>query len=231
MTDLVQTSGVQKDNAVATSSTFTMPGNFTAGKSAVCAISHYETVGNRISGVTLGGTAATRDAQKTSGVQSVEIWRADNIAGGTADFVITYGGGAGNYVSCGCEEWNSFTRVDTPTLNTTNATGANPSISTATGTAQNVETCYAVMAFTDSATPTITPPGGSWVQAWENENGSTQIPGSGVYIELTSAGTQTATWSSSSLTWFAATLAYSFTAMPPTTLGQFDPDMRLSHWF
>jgi hypothetical protein len=217
-------------NATAGPETFTMPGNFTAGNSAVCSISHYEPASNRIASVSIGGTAATRDAQYLVGGQSLEIWRADSLAGGSANVVVTYGGGTGNYISCGCDEWTPFSGVDTATSNTATATGANASVSTAAATAQAVEVCYALMMFSDSATPAVTAPAG-WVESWRNNNGTSQEPGFGSYKELSSTGTQTATWTHTSLTWFAQILAYKLGPPPRTTLGQFDGDMRISHWF
>ena len=117
MTALVQTSGTKIVAASAGPETFTMPGNFTAGNSAVVTLSHFLTAGTAVTSVTIGGTAATRDLQYDfgGGTQEIEVWKADNIAGGTPNFVVTYGGGTLNYLDCGCEEWDATLAIDSGT--------------------------------------------------------------------------------------------------------------------
>lgn len=108
----VQTTGNKHITASTNATeTFVFPAPVTAGNTVVLCITTFEGGGTSPTGFTLGGTAAVKDAtkQKTAGNYTLSIWRATNVAGGTANCVLTWDfDHSGSYFTCSAEEWSGF---------------------------------------------------------------------------------------------------------------------------
>lgn len=108
----IQTSAQLVDNNNATGTkTFAMPGNFTSGNSATVECANFNSSGLDISAITISGTAAVKDAtlrDSNASSYAVSIWRAQNIAGGNANIVVTYGNASASYFVGKVKEWAPF---------------------------------------------------------------------------------------------------------------------------
>lgn len=210
-TTLVQSSGTLLDHANSTGSkTFTnaVAVNFTASNSAVFACSMANTSQLEISGVTIGGTAATKVKDFNNTNNSAywgSIWFVQSMAGGTRNIVVTYGDSSASYVVGSVEEWanmpasafdataNGATgeRIDTSVTTTLTITSGSK--------AQNKEIVYAIgySSKTFASVSTIAgPSGGSggWVQTALQNTGGTDIGCSAGYTQVNGAGTESATF-------------------------------------
>lgn len=149
------------------SSTVTAPGSFTAGNTGIVTFVHWSDAGApgsmRITGVTIGGTAATkRIEQDTSDSDGhTEIWIATNMTGGTANIVFTYtGGGGNNYVSYGGLELSGMSATPNDLTGTLAETStATPGITHGT-LAQSVEIIIITMHNYGADLSSVTPPTG-----------------------------------------------------------------------
>jgi hypothetical protein len=163
--------------------------------------------------VTIGGTAAVLDTQTPgpSGTFAFETWRATNMAGGTANIAITVGGGAGNHImSYAVTEVDalSLTPVDSPTLAYNSGTSVSPAVSMASTSTQANEIAFAGFIHATDINSAITPPSG-WTAAWEEEDGTTKMPGGCVYKILSSTAIDTATWTVvDSVAWYSSIVTY-----------------------
>lgn len=202
---IVQSSGKRQADGVSSSSSFNAPGNFTAGNTVIVTVAHYVTGGSRISGVTVNGQAAVLDKRRTgSGApaqSSADIWRCTNVPGGGSGFVITYGGGSDNFVSCGVDEHSGFTASPLDqTGEKTSGTGTAPTVSTTGAITQANETVYAVAENDDgtSSAGWSTPSG--YTQSWVEQDSNSHQGGQASYRILSGAplAVQAATWGHSS---------------------------------
>jgi hypothetical protein len=199
--------------APSTTDTQTHTSNFTAGRTAVLTVSHYQAQGNRITGVTIGGTAATPDTQTPgpTGQFTFETWRATNMAGGTANIEVTTGGGSSNHIMSYAVtqvQALSLTPVDTPTKAYGSGSSAAPSISMGSTGAQANEIAFAGFVHATDINSAITPPSG-WTAAWEEEDGTTKMPGGCAYKILSSTAVDTATWATAdSVAWYSSIVTY-----------------------
>lgn len=203
---MVQTSGKKVEDAVNGARTYTMPGNFTANNSGVVTIAHYDGGGlGAITGVTIGGTAATLRKRKVdvpTGFIRAEVWAAQNIAGGTPNFVVTMTGTGSQYISCGCEEWDNFAASAFDQSGSAEGVSTAPSATTDGATAQADEVSYAV--FADATTSgsnwgNTTPPTG-YTEVWDETDVTLHQGGSAAYKVLSSIVTETATFTSGTTT-------------------------------
>lgn len=208
----VNSSGkLQADNTVGTSATLNAGFTFTAGRDAILTMVAYGGSGFP-SAVTIGGTAATLDAVNTAADASnrPQIWRAQNIAGGTANVVVTVAATA--YLTLAVDEWASgvldASAVDAGTANSAQGTSAAPSVATATTTSQASTVVYAVaLALNASAANGFVAPSG-YTQAFVEQDASNHESGCGAWKEETTAGVKTSTFAMTSSTWAATTVAY-----------------------
>lgn len=202
--------------------TFNAGFTFTAGRDAILLLNHFAT-GQTITGVTIGGTTATLDVALNKFLtsdNSARIYRAQNIAGGTANIVITVSGGTDHYISGAVHEWAAgdltASALDTGTGNTATGTSAAPSASTATSTSQANTIIYALLCPSTGVTnDNITGPSG-WNVMWTEQNSSAHEGGRGAWIEEASAGTKTATFGMTSGDWGVAIVAYKLSAASGT---------------
>jgi len=196
-----------------TTDTQTHTSNFTAGKTAIMVIAQYQSANNRITGVTIGGTAATLDAQTPSptGQFVLETWRATNMAGGTANIAVSVGAGPNNHaVSYAVTQVDalSLTPVDTPTKAYATGTNTAPAISMGSVAAQANEIAFAGFTWEDTLTAAITAPSG-WTETVQHTNGTTEIPIGAAYKILSSTAIDTATWTIASAgTWYSSIVTY-----------------------
>ena len=217
---VIQTTGKFQFTSVSGNQTANMGSNFTAGNGGVVEFVHYNggTPGNRISGVTIGGTSATLAVRVVDAANqnTWECWyvpTSAGVAGGTTQIVLTLPAGTGQYITGSAEEWSDLDVLDTNGGNVT-GTGSGsstaPSATTSVSTSQTPVILYG--GFVDSAGTnwtSATPPA-SWTESWEEPSGSTQEAGAGGYFADSGAtGTKTGTWATgSSMTWSAAIAAF-----------------------
>ena len=199
-----------------TTYTFTASFTFTAGSDAILKLVSYDDNGTFLTGATIGGTTATRDAylEKFSvSSNSIHIFRAQNIAGGTANVVVSFTNAAGtHYITGNVEEYASGVflnpAVDGGTANTATGTSAAPSVSTAATTSQANTSIHAVtLPNTGIANNNITGPTG-WTVSWTEQDSAIHEAGRGAYIDETTTGTKTATFGMTSGSWGAIIVAY-----------------------
>jgi hypothetical protein len=168
---------------------------------------------NRITGVTVGGTAATLDVSAVSvdGQNIVEIWRASSVAGGTRNIVVNLTATSGQYITLGAEERDDIPASPLMTTGTGGPTTSSaPAATTSGSTTETPAVLYA--AFVDYAGTnwtSATPPT-SWTESWEEPNGGTRQAGSGAYFsDFGGTGTKTATFATgASMSWVCAIAAY-----------------------
>jgi len=205
MSGIVQTSGKKQINSTSGSTTFTAPSNFTANNSVVIVVSFFANA-SRISGITVSGTAATKVVERLGDAGTyTEIWLAQNIAGGSANVVLSYTG-IGNYVTCVFDEWDNFSASAGDATGGAGPTSSlAPSATTSGATAQASEVSYAGFTFSDSTIlTTITPPAG-YAEQFEELDSNSNVGGSAAYKVLSSIVTETATFATNaSISWCAA---------------------------
>lgn len=230
---LIQATGkLQRDN-VSGAQTFTnaFASNVTAGNTCFIDISHYSsTAGSNITGVTIGGTAATLVVRKASADNAnfAETWRASSVTGGTRDVVVTLTGTTGQYLTCGADEWDNVqaspddgngtggpTTSSAPSATTSGSTTVTPTL------LRGVFTDYAGTSWTSA-----TPPSG-WTEAWEETDGTSHEAGSAAYyVDSGATGTKTGTFATgSSMSWVCAISAFKLSsggsAQPPRSMHQY----------
>jgi hypothetical protein len=198
-----------------TTDTQTHTGNFTAGRTAILTLSHFNgnTPVSRIASVTIGGTAAVRDTQTPSPTSTFvyETWRATNMVGGTPNIEVTTEASASNhFLTYAVTQVGalSLTPVDSPTKAYNTGTSVSPSISMGSTGAQANEIAFAGFTWSDSGDSTITAPSG-WTEAWQHTNGTTDMPGACAYKILSSTNIDTASWTlGTAWTWYTSIVTY-----------------------
>lgn len=221
MASPLNSSGLLQVDADTTSETFNAGFTFTAGRDAFLNVAHFASAGNTIASVAIGGTAATRDvrADGTSGDAHAEIWRAQNIAGGTASVVVTYTGGSDNYVSGSVEEYAAGVFVnpalDSGTENTATGNSTAPSATTAISTSQaDTQIIGVFVTGTSVVNNGITGPT-SGTQTWVEQNSSAHEGGAGGYRTESSTGSKSMTFAMTSGLWAACVAAYKLAPLGP----------------
>lgn len=207
---LIQTTGKLQANNVATSSTFNAPSNFTAGNKVILSLVHYQGGGNRISGITVSGTPGARVSTVSGDANNhTERWFFENIAGGDDEIIVSYGGGADNYVTGSAEERNDIGVFYTS--NSATGTSTAPTASLIGKTAQPKTLTYASFVNLSVDLTTITEPSG-WTQTFEELVVTGIEGGAAAYIESTSVTALTAAFAvNTSIAW--AALIDSFTIL------------------
>lgn len=211
----VNSSGLlQADNIAAGTITLNAGFTFTAGRDAVFQ-GVFWAVGDNVTGVTIGGTAATlRVNSEDAGNNILIIAEAKGIAGGTANVVIQRDGTQGAFTTGAVTEWASADGLtyDTGTANTATGTGTAPAVSTAATTSQASTIVFGVVLDSaGSASNVFTGPTG-WTVLFTENDGVNHEGGSAAWVEETSAGTKTATWSETQGGgWSAGIAAYKLT--------------------
>jgi len=211
---IVQSSGKKFADAVGSGTqNFTASSNFTAGNTGILTLVYYNNgTGGAVTGVTIGGTAAVKDASnQDAGPQNfVEIWRATNMAGGTNAFSVTISGGTGQYVTCGVDEHSGLSATPLDQSGTANGNSLAPSATTGGATADASELLVAAYVDTTGTNVTSVTPPTSWTESWEEADGATREGGSGAYYyDSSGTGTKTVTFGvSASTTWEAVIATY-----------------------
>lgn len=202
-TTLVQTSAIKTDvNNLTTTFTFTMPGSFTAGNSAVLSGASY-TSGASVppSSVSIGGNAATMAISKadvgTANYQT-SIWYVQTLTGSSSTVVVTYANATGGYFSGSCEEWTAFasTCLDQTASGSILDTSTNAFLDITTGAkSQNIEIVYAVVQDDrESIALTLVGPTSGYTQTALQSGASANILVAAGYKKVNGAGTETAHW-------------------------------------
>jgi hypothetical protein len=210
---LVQSTGKKQSDSLGSGTTnYTAAANFTAGNTGIFEAVHFASASSRISGVTIGGTAAVKDVDKSDGgvVNHAEIWRATNMAGATNVIAVTYAGG-NNYISFSCEERDDIFQQSPFDQSGTAGptTSAAPSATAAGNTAQADELAVAVFCDTAGTNWTSATPPAGYTESFEEFDGTTHEAGAGAYGELSSIATPTATFATgASMTWIVALATY-----------------------
>lgn len=184
---------------------------FAAGRDAVLTLSHYGT-STTITGITIGGTAAVLDASRNkfqSSEQSVRIYSAHDMVGGTDEVVFTYSGGSDHYISFSVEEWAEPLTVNADTPGGAESFSNTPAASTSAATTVPSTLVYAVVGVTDNgAAQGLTGPTG-WNSVWTEQNNSIHSAGRGAWIEETTTGVKTGTFGRAAANpWGVAIVAY-----------------------
>lgn len=194
----------------------------TIGNSAIVSIVHYGAgvANNRITAVSVGGTAGVKDVDKTdaANLNYVEIWRVSNIAGASRDVTVTLPATSGQFITLGVEEWDNISLVSpldqTGTGGPTAGSSA-PSATTGGATSQANEVSYAAFCdYVGTNWTSSTPPTG-YTASWAETNGTAQEAGSAAYQILSATGTQTATFTTgASMSWISVIATYKLGAPP-----------------
>lgn len=218
---VIQTTGKLQRDSVSGAQTFTnaFPANATAGNTCVLVLTHFtSTASSFATGVTIGGTAATRDIRAVSADNAnvLEVWRATSVTGGTRDVVVTLTATAGQFLTCSAEEWDNISTSSPLDASGTGGptTSSAPSASTSASTTQTPILLYG--GFTDYAGTnwtSATPPSG-WTETYEEFDGTAHEAGAGGYfVDSGATGTKTGTWATgASMSWVAGIVAYKLTA-------------------
>lgn len=214
---LIQTTGKFQFSSVSGNQTANMGANFTAGNGGVVTFNHYNggTPGNRITGVTIGGTAATLAVRVVDGANqnTWECWsvpKSTGVAGGTTQVVLTLPAGAGQFITGSAEEWDDNDTVDTGVTGTGFGTSTAPSATTGISTSVTPVRLYGGFVDTVGTNWTSATAPASWTMTWDEVSGSTQEAGAGGYFtDSGGTGTKTGTWTTgASMTWSAAIVAF-----------------------
>lgn len=227
---LIQTSGKKRADGVtggASAVTWAMPSNFTAGNDAVLCVGLYDSVSGRITGVTLGGTAAVRAVRITAGTLSGDIWYAESMAGGTPNIVISTDSGTGQYLSGSCEEWDNLASTSLDQTGTGTGSSSSPSVTASGATTQADEVVYAMLISTDGINWTNTTPPSGYTETYDEPDNSSFMGGSGAYKVLSATETPTATFTTgSSIAWSSALATFKLSS-GAATLDQYGFRWRL----
>lgn len=195
----LQNKTFQGDSVAGGAQNLAMNSNFTAGSTAVLAITLYGNGTSSVVSVTMGGTSATKDkAHGDGGNNFVELWRAENVTGGTTAVVITLAAASGQFFTCGVDEWASGVFAATPVdANSGTATGSAstaPSATMAGAMAQANEISYAAFCDpTGTNWTSLTVPSG-YTSMFAESNGSTHQAGGAAWKQLSAIVTETATF-------------------------------------
>jgi hypothetical protein len=212
---IVQNKAAQFDN-VSGNRTITADANFTAGNSAVVNIAHYQSSSATPSGVTIGGTAATKVVTGIGTTSVCEQWLATGLAGGSATVTITLPAGSGWYIDADVIECSPLTGLDV----TANATAVNTAPTmTSAATAQAEE--LVVGLFRDNtgvnnvvATPVPAP----LTQGFLVRDGISSLGGASGYKRVQIDGAQSAVFATTSTQWVGSVGCYKF-ALPLVHVG------------
>lgn len=228
---LKQTTGKKFiDGAGGTSATIAnaFPANIAAGSTLILALSNWRgDESYRITGVTIGGQAATLDARayEPTTFNSAELWRVQSHPGGSnRDIVVTFAA-AGGYVTCCADEWDQFdaSPVDkTATAAVYSDTGPSTATVTTDATTQAAELIYSV--FTQGGTSqAISTPAG-YTSTFAEPDNENHVAGAGAYKAVGATGAQTASWGSIPAygSWGVAVVAYKTMANGGSSGGPFD---------
>lgn len=205
--DIVQTSAKFQADNVSTSSSFNAAFNFTAGNSVLVAIEHYASAGGGVSGVTIGGMTATRDALSAfSSDATTYIYRVHNFSGSGKAVVISYGGGSDNYVTVSATEVFSLQNAAPNQIRQTVGTGTAVSGTLAAPT--TVADCVTIGAATISngVMTSITSSGGL-IDLHKELDGSTHQGGIAGYRRETSTGSINCGWTASASSSWSVVIA------------------------
>jgi len=215
---LVQSTGkIQKTGTTATPEAFSFSSNATAGNTGIATFAYFEAGSAFISGVTIGGTAASLESSTTDGAGGrVEIWRAQNMAGGTTAISVA-STTSSHFYSGSVEEWSGLANVAADIVATpANATSTAPSATYGT-LAQADELVYiAYMNNTGGILASSTVPG-SYTAAWTELDGAAQQGGAAAYrVVASTTGASPAFALSTSIAWRAVLVTLKATAAAPT---------------
>lgn len=187
---LVQTSGKLQQDGVSGVQNFNMPGNFSAGNTAILTMVVY---GSEPSNVTINGATATKASSSTDSGDGAYIYYVEGLSGGSSAFSVTVG--SGQYITLACQEWSGLDSSALDATGNTASFSATPSVSTSGSTAQADEVRFAVlMDVSGSSDLAISCTSGDSEIWLENDSNSHQ-GGQAVYKTLSATGTQTASWS------------------------------------
>ena len=215
---LIQTSGLKQVNASTTSpDNFTMPGNFTAGHSAVVSLSYFQSSSIVISAISLGGSAATLESRTTDGAGAyVEIWRVQNLAGGSNSISVT-STTTSHFLNLSVEERDDMQAVAADIV-ATPGSGTSTAPSATYGTlAQADEIVYIAYVDVGGTNEASSTPPTSYTQAWVELNGSANLGGSGAYRVVSStAGASPAFTLATSTGWRAVLVTFKLNPAGPT---------------
>lgn len=206
LASFVQTTGEKfVTNAGSSPNTITnaFASNVTAGNTVIVFL---VCISGQSTGVTVGGTAATKDVEFNSTNSSaywVSIWRAQNVTGGTRNIVLTGPGTSGIYYKLSAEEWQNVPASALDQIGSAEVfSTASVSVSTAGATTQANEIVYSCgvdtrdFASADSLSGPKTGTTADWTltaNAGDNGAGTNLVLRAG-YKLVTSTGTQTATY-------------------------------------
>ena len=220
---IVQTSTKQVTDNDTTTTTWNAASNFTAGNTVIVTLVHFAPGGSRITSLTVSGTTAVKDAEKTDGstTNHAEIWRASNVAGGSTAVVMTSGAPSSNYYSGVIQERDDITASPLDQTGTGGPTSSSaPSVTSGGATTQADEVVYAVFCDPVGTNWTSSTPPSGYTELYEESDGTIHEAGSAAYIVVSSTGSQTATFATgASISWIAAMATYKLSTGAATGSG------------
>jgi hypothetical protein len=201
---VVQSSALKRVASDSTDFSENAASNFTAGNSVFITVSHYAATAT-ITGVTINGTAATKEVGLSNGDSTAELWRVFSVTGGGSGVTITYSGGADNALSFNILETTKVA-LDTGTQNSASSTGNTPAVSTAATTSVSETIVIAMVADATVTAPTFGGPTG-WTNLWGENDGTAWACGRAAYSIESTTGTKTATFTANNTPQWAAVIA------------------------
>jgi len=109
---IIQNSGDWNiNNTTAGVKNIIMPGNFTAGNSAIITVEWYTGNFGGVTAISVNGTAATQTYATTGSGGKTEIWHATGLSGGGDTVAVTFTGSSGYYINMNCVETDPIASV------------------------------------------------------------------------------------------------------------------------
>jgi len=208
---LAQQSASQSfNNTTSSPNNFNMTGNFTAGNSAIAEISTYRSGSTRLTGVTIGGNAASLIyRESTGGAACVEWWQADNLTGGSSQVSIAHAAG-GNpwFINACCIEYTPLGALDT----SRDQNGSSTTPTFVTTASQSILDAVTSSIWRDnsggSTSNSVTSP---YVAGFSQADGNANLGGASGHKITTTLATQGGAFSCSpTCVWFGSTVIVKF---------------------
>lgn len=190
------------------SPSFTLDASTTDGSTVVVVINSYHATSGQISGVTIGGIAATMDGEQASGTSYVSVWRLSNVSAGVNTIVITPVQTTGHFITANAIEVSGLTN-DSPVGSVTYQTSSGSTVSVPTpGLATIPQLAVGLFMITAGASNNgVTLTQGTAIFA-ESDSNTYAAGGAAHRVAVSPAGTTLAWTTSTSPPWQSVVVTY-----------------------
>lgn len=168
--------------------------NLSTGSDVLLEVIHFNSLADRINGITIGTRAGTRVNTTLNTEQSViEHWHFFNIVGGNKDVTFDFSSGAANnFVDIALHEMQGLKSSPYHAASSNSALGTSTVAAVTSGVPAQAKTVMiGTMTHIAFASPTLSTPASPWTDAYENEDGTTEVPVSGARQYVTTAAAKT----------------------------------------